>query len=131
MRVPLVFVLLLLTCCATPYQEMGFLGEIGFGGGVDAQKLSHDTYKIKAYGNALSSAALMREYAMRKAAETTRQAGNTHFIIVRQQYVGAGKFPGEEFEIRVLTVSPGKTAPRGAFSVNEVNKSLDNKKGAS
>jgi hypothetical protein len=114
MRVPLVLVLLLLTCCATPYQEMGL------GGGVDAQKLGSNTYKIMAYGNALASPALMRDYAMRKAAETTRQAGNTHFVIVRRQYVGVGKFPGEELEIRVLTVSPGKPTPRGAISANEV-----------
>jgi hypothetical protein len=125
MRVPLLFVLLLLTCCATPYQDMGL------GGGVDAQKLSSDTYKIMAYGNALATPVLIRDYAMRKAAETTRQAGNSHFVILRQQYVGIGRFPGEELEIRVLTVSPGKPAPRGAFSANEVIKSLGDKKGAS
>jgi len=133
MRNPFVLVLLLLTCCATPYQEMGL------GGGVDAQKLSSNTYKITAYGNGLSTPALMHEYSMRKAAETTRQAGGTHFVIMRAQdassmaYVSGAmlSFPGKEFEIRVLTISADQTVPQGAFSATAVLKSSSRKQSAS
>jgi hypothetical protein len=134
MRVPLILIPLLLTCCATPYQEYSPLG-----GGVRAEKLSANTYKIESYGNGYATPALVHDYAMLKAAETTQQAGGTHFVIARDKdapystYAGGFRytFPGKELEISVLTLSPGQPTPRGAFSASAVTKSLANRKGGS
>jgi hypothetical protein len=134
MRVPLILSLLLLTCCATPYQEYGL------GGGVSAEKLSANTYKIASYGNALATSALVHDHAMLKAAETTQQAGGTHFVIAQDKdapysstYAAGAtmSFPGKVLEISVLTLSPGQPTPRGALSASAVIKSLAHRKGGS
>src|SRR6516225_5090710 len=67
---------LVLTACATPYQNMGFMG------GVEAQRMTADTYRIVARGNGYTGATTIQDYTMLKAAETTKQAGGTHFAII-------------------------------------------------
>lgn len=66
---------LLLTACATPYQEMGLLG------GVEAHRVSEDTLQVIARGNAYTDSAVIQRYALRKAAEATLEAGYDLFII--------------------------------------------------
>ena len=49
--------------CATPYQKMGLLG------GVEAHRISDDTFQIIAKGNDYTSRANIQRYALRKAAD--------------------------------------------------------------
>ncbi|MEY9987474.1 hypothetical protein ABH995_006811 [Bradyrhizobium yuanmingense] len=65
-----------LSGCATKYQEMGFTG------GVAAQQITADTWRIQSRGNAYTGAATVQDYVLLKAAETTQSAGGTHFQIV-------------------------------------------------
>jgi hypothetical protein len=62
--------------CSTRYQSMGFTG------GVAAQQMTSDTFRISARGNSYTSTTTIQDYMMLKAAETTKQVGGSHFIIV-------------------------------------------------
>ena len=70
----------LLTCalaaCSTPYQSMGFTG------GVESQQMTGDTFRIVARGNGYTGGTQIQDYTLLKAAETTKAAGGTHFLIV-------------------------------------------------
>jgi hypothetical protein len=144
MRIALVFLFLALTACATPYQNMGFMG------GVEAQRMTADTYRIVARGNGYTGATAIQDYTMLKAAETTKQTGGTHFAIisaadasrtgtvvtpgqVQTSVVGNMAFttyspamaynyvkPGQDTYIRVFTITPGKPTPQGLFSADEI-----------
>lgn len=130
MRLALMLLSLLLAGCVTPYQETGFLG------GVEAHKLGPGTYRILAKGNGYSTGALMHDYAMLKAAETTRDAGGTYFVIENREDTTAVSYvpmqygavrvsaPGKQLDIRVYTVAPGKPPPPTAYSVDEIVKSV-------
>src|SRR5262249_32097886 len=76
MRIVGILLLLALTGCATPYQNMGFMG------GVEAQQMTADTYRIVARGNGYTGGTTIQDYTLLKAAETTKQAGGTHFAII-------------------------------------------------
>jgi hypothetical protein len=65
-----------LSGCATKYQEMGFTG------GVAAQQVTADTWRIQARGNSYTNNATVQDYVLLKAAETSQAAGGTHFQIV-------------------------------------------------
>ena len=67
---------LLLIGCGTKYQEMGFTG------GVSAEQITKDTYRIVARGNRNTRSTTVQDYALLKAAETTKDAGATHFVII-------------------------------------------------
>src|SRR5690349_18439285 len=62
--------------CATPYT-----GGMGFAGGVDAEQITSDIYRIKARGNGYTSRSRVQDFVLLKAAETTLAAGKTHFIL--------------------------------------------------
>ena len=68
--------LLVVTGCSTPYQSMGFRG------GVEAQQITSDTYRIVARGNAYTSPTQIQDYTLLRAAETTVASGSTHFLII-------------------------------------------------
>lgn len=65
-----------LASCATKYQEMGFTG------GVSAQPVMTDVYRIQARGNAYTGSAAVQDFVLLKAAETTLAAGGSHFLIL-------------------------------------------------
>ncbi len=65
-----------LSGCATKYQEMGFTG------GVQANRVTSDTAQISARGNGYTDPDTIQRYAMRKAAETTLDAGFDLFEIM-------------------------------------------------
>jgi hypothetical protein len=65
--------------CATKYQEMGWTG------GVSAQPITNDTYRVKAGGNAYTASSTVQDYVLLKAAETTVAAGKTHFVIINAE----------------------------------------------
>lgn len=129
--------------CATKYQDIGFTG------GVAAQQVTADTWRIQARGNAYTNAATVQDYVLLKAAETTQAAGATHFQIINAAdasrastivtpgsstttIVGRQAFtttapgsvdtvikPGQDVYIRVLKLPPGPT-PQGTYSAVEI-----------
>ena len=77
MRILVALVGLALLCgCATKYQDMGFTG------GVAAEQITADTWRIRARGNAYTNSSTVQDYVLLKAAETTQAAGGTYFQIV-------------------------------------------------
>jgi hypothetical protein len=130
--------------CSTPYQEMGFTG------GVSAQPITADTYRISARGNGYTNSTDVQDYTLLKAAETTKAAGGTHFLVVSSanassrsigqtsgsvstQIIGRTAYstytpgvtyeiakPGEDAYIKIVNVSPGGTPPPGAFPADEI-----------
>lgn len=132
---------LALAGCGTKYQGMGF------NGGVEAQQVTADTYRIVARGNAYTANTTIQDYALLKAAETTKSAGATHFVVisaadaarvshgvtsgsVQTSVIGNTAYstytpgqpytivkPGQDAYIRILR--PGQTAP-GAISAEEI-----------
>jgi len=138
--------LLGLAACAapTPYQPLGA------GGGVAAQQLTADTFRILARGNGVTDPAAVEDYMLLKAAETTLAAGGTHFVLVTTTDATATSTtqgpteirtvvqgdtsvttvdpgqsftfvaPGRDAIIRVVTVRPGATPPEGAFDAAEI-----------
>lgn len=130
--------------CATKYQEMGFTG------GVAAQQVTADTWRIQSRGNAYTGAATVQDYVLLKAAETTQSSGGTHFQIVSSAdasrastfvtpgtstttLVGNQAFtttspgsvdtvirPGQDVYIKVLKLPPTTPAAPGLYSAAEV-----------
>jgi hypothetical protein len=114
--------------CATKYQDMGFAG------GVAAQQISADTFRIQARGNAYTNSATVQDYVLLKAAETAKSVGASHFIILSSENAakvdydvtaptryGPGSVdtiikPGQDAYVKVLH---GANVP-GAFSADEI-----------
>lgn len=135
--------LLAVAGCATKYQD------IGFSGGVAAQQVTADTYRIVARGNGYTSNVTIQDYALLKAAETTKAAGCTHFLILsgnnatqvsqvqtsgyaQTNIVGRTAYttytpgetvnivkPGQDAYIKVLRIPPGQSVA-GSFSADEI-----------
>ena len=144
MRACLLLLTLLLGACSTPYQGMGLSG------GVESQQLTADTYRIIARGNSYTSATSIQDYALLKAAETTKAAGGSHFAVVgnddrtrrasistegraETHFVGNSAYttytapdtqhfikPGQDTVIKVLNLAPGSQIPQGAISAEEI-----------
>lgn len=144
MREALLLAALILGGCATPYQEMGFSG------GVSAQQMTANTFRISARGNGYTNSTSVQDYLMLKSAETTVQQGGTHFLVIdagdasstaqivtggtaRTTYYGntattsysppmvTNVFkPGQDAYIRVLNVGPGQTPPPGSIAAAEI-----------
>jgi hypothetical protein len=132
-----------LTGCATKYQEMGFTG------GVAAEQITSDTWRIQARGNAYTESSTVQDYVLLKAAETTRAAGASYFQIVSAadasrastfvtpgtsttNFVGHTAFtttspgsvdtvikPGQDVYVRVLKSAPGGPTP-SVYSAAEI-----------
>lgn len=140
-------VIILTSClagCATKYQEIGFTG------GVAAQQVTADTWRIVARGNAYTGGARVQDFVLLKAAETTKAAGGTHFVIGASQdasrqgaivtsgtsqttFIGRSAYttftpgdvhtyvkPGQDAYVRVLHILPGSQPPPGALSADEI-----------
>ncbi|MFZ0766647.1 CC0125/CC1285 family lipoprotein [Bradyrhizobium sp.] len=134
----------ILSGCATKYQEMGFSG------GVAAEPVMTDVYRIVARGNGYTSPDKIQDFVLMKAAETTLATGGTHFVVMNQtdrtkvdvgqtagtvqtNVVGRTAFttytpgttynivkPGEALLIRVLRLKPSDPLPPGAFPAQDI-----------
>jgi len=141
---PALAVVTLFAGCATRYQEMGFTG------GVAAEQMSADVFRIKSRGNGYTDATTVQDYVLLKAAETAKSIGGTHFQIIdaadatRQQVVTTPgvvntsvysnvafttysppstsivKKPGQDVYIRVLRLPVGQQPPAGAFVADDI-----------
>lgn len=137
-------VVLVLVGCSTPYQSMGFSG------GVEAQQMTANTYRIVARGNGYTSGTVIQDYVALKAAETTRQAGGTHFMVISAGDASSASYvttpgqiqtsvigntayttyspgsthqifkPGQDSYIRIINVTAGQVPPQGAIPADEV-----------
>jgi hypothetical protein len=144
MRIGLAILLAVLGGCATPYQEMGFSG------GVQAQQMTTDTFRIVARGNAYTGGTAIQDYTILKAAETAKQAGATHFAVIsasdasrtgtivtpgqaHTSFSGNTAYttyspatahhyvkPGQDTYIRIFAILPGQQPPPGALSADEI-----------
>lgn len=65
-----------LAACATDYGDMGFTG------GVRADQMSADTYRIVARGNAYTDSTRIADFAVRRAAEATLESGHEWFMVL-------------------------------------------------
>jgi hypothetical protein len=129
--------------CGPKYQEMGLTG------GVSAQQVTSDTYRIVAQGNGFTEGATIKDYVLLKAAETAQSVGATHFMIVGAEnttkaetiyvpgtsnttisgrtatttttpgYVDTVIKPGQEVMVRLLKPAPGQSL-QGAFAAEEI-----------
>ena len=144
MRWRIALIAVVLAGCSTPYQEMGFAG------GVKSQQVTGNTFRIVARGNGYTAGTTVQDYALLKAAETTKAAGGTHFKIVsgsdasstgyietsstaRTTVTGNTAYttfnpgsvhryvkPGQDTYIRIFTVAPEQSPPPGAVSADEI-----------
>ena len=119
-------------------------------GGVVAQQITSDTYRISARGNGYTGSTTVQDYMLLKAAETTKTAGGTHFVVISAADASRTGFgqtqgsittnvigntayttynpgvtyqiakPGEDAYIRVLTLPAGAATPAGAFAADEI-----------
>jgi hypothetical protein len=134
--------------CATKYQDMGFTG------GVAAEPVMTDTYRILARGNGYTAAARVEDFVLLKAAETTLAAGGSYFMVLNQNnqtnvmtgqtpgtvqtnVYGRTAFstytpgttynivkPGEDVMIRVLRLKASEAPPPGAFPAQDIVNTL-------
>jgi len=133
-----------LSGCATKYQEMGWSG------GVAAEPVMTDVFRIVSRGNAYTGQDRVQDFTLLKAAETTIAAGGNYFLIlsaadrtavesgqtpstVHTNFVGQTAYttvtpgvsynitkPGESTLIRVLRIKTGETPPPGAFQAQDI-----------
>jgi hypothetical protein len=136
------------SACSTRYQEMGFTG------GVEAQPVMTDVYRIVARGNGYTGQATVQDFVLLKAAETTIEAGGSHFLVLdasNQTSVSVGQTPGsvqtnvygrtafttytpgvtyniskpgQDTMIRVLRLKPGENPPQGAFPAHDIVQTI-------
>ena len=134
--------------CATKYQEMGFTG------GVSAEPVLTDVYRIVARGNGYTSADRVQDFVLLKAAETTLEAGSNYFMIINQSdrtkvlqgqtpgtvqtnVVGNTAFttytpgstynivkPGEALMIKVVRLKSGEAPPQGAWPAQDIANTI-------
>ena len=138
----------LLGGCATKYQDMGFTG------GVTAEPVMTDVYRIVARGNGFASSDRVQDFVLMKAAETTLAAGCAYFVIlekndrtnvavgqtpgmVQTSVAGNTAFttytpgatynivkPGEALIIRVLRLSTGQAPSAGAWPAQDIANNI-------
>jgi len=137
-----------LGACATRYQDMGFAG------GVSAEPVMTDVYRILARGNGYTASSRVEDFVLLKAAETTIAAGGSYFVVVNQNnqtnvtvgqtpgvaqtnvygrtaittYTPGATYnivkPGEDVMIRVVRLKPGEAPPPGAFPAQDIVNTL-------
>lgn len=135
----------LLAGCQTAYQEEGFWTD----GGVSAQQVTSDTFRITARGNEFTDQSTISDYVLLKSAETVKAAGFSHFGIVSGQDITSqntyqtspGTFevskkgkvvtfqpptyatsirPGQQTIVQGFNPPPGEALPPGTYSADEI-----------
>ena len=139
---------LVMAGCATKYGEMGLTG------GVAAEPIMPNVYRIKARGNGYTDRAKVQDFTLLKAAETTVENGGTHFLIggasdasrtsafttpgtVQLNRVGNTTFgtytpgdtdiivkPGQDTIITIVKVPAGTTPPAGALEARPIIETI-------
>ncbi|SIQ75838.1 hypothetical protein [Bosea sp. TND4EK4] len=135
-----------LASCATKY------GEMGYAGGVKAEQVTSDIWRVVARGNGYTASSRVQDFVLLKSAELTLAQGGTHFVIAGSQdqasvgiittpgtstvnRIGNSAFittspgysetvvkPGQDAYVRIIKVGLGQQPPPGAFSAAEIDK---------
>lgn len=135
-----------LSACATKYGEMGLTG------GVKAEQVTSDVWRVIARGNGYTESSRVQDFVLLKSAELTLEQGGTHFVIAGSQdqasvgvvttpgtatvnRIGNTAFvtstpgysetvvkPGQDAYVRVVKVAAGQQPPPGAFNAAEIDK---------
>lgn len=121
---------------------------MGLSGGVSAERVSDDTYRIKARGNEFTPKSKIEDFVLLKAAELTLQSGGTHFALsnnrdtstatVVNQPVTVTQYgshsvvsqpppvtfyqPGQDTFVKIVTIPRDQQTPSGYYSAEEVSK---------
>lgn len=90
-RLSLLFGLMMLTACVTPYQHYGAFG------GFREQRISENTFIVSTKGNSFTQMDRVQTITLRRAAELTAASGYRYFTVIESH---------KDFEIRYVT-SPG------------------------
>lgn len=129
-KIIILTLLLGLTACATPYSDIGVFG------GVEAQQVDADHYKIMVRVNSYTKKDRFRDMTLLKAAEITRAAGKTHFLITDEKSQTSvvnmaiqgvpSRFvkPGSDVTIRILSPSQGSKVPADAYLAEDVIRDI-------
>tara|TARA_B100001029_G_C14722829_1_gene266073 strand:- start:52 stop:480 length:429 start_codon:yes stop_codon:yes gene_type:complete len=133
----LVVTLILLTSCATPYQNKGFRG------GVESLRVAEKVWEIDASGNAYTSESKIRDFVLLKAAEIGMDNGFEHFNIFYNEkgtdtdlfsttnyYSGIttiGSYDKPKQSISVKFYEQGEQVPDTAYSVEMIYNQLSGK----
>lgn len=76
LNIMIVGLAMMLASCNTPYQELKW------NGGVSAQPVATNIYRVVARGNGYTNSSTIQDYVLLKSAETTLMKGGTHFAIL-------------------------------------------------
>jgi hypothetical protein len=87
------------------------------GSAASAERLSGNLYRVTANDRRFDDLTDRENYLLLRAAETARNAGATHFVVVKS---GEAAGIGNGAYIRLVTLEPGTPAPIGAVSVEEI-----------
>ncbi len=137
---------LILFACATPYQEMGFMG------GVEFNQLNKSIFEIRARGNKHTRSGVIKDYAMLKASELCLRNGFRTFIPIESRaftktgtiqdnnYVtrcygdncytsggGSSSYSKARQNITVKMFAKGEDTPSTAYSCSIIYKNLAKK----
>ena len=92
-----------------------------------SQPVGANLYRVKIDDRRIADSVQRENYALLRAAETTKEAGGTHFIVVSGGNTlaayggrGLGSAPDLGALIRVVKVVPGAEAPMGAVAADEI-----------
>jgi hypothetical protein len=129
MRWIVVFAVLAGGCAEGPSAVDLITGGISLGGEDAAGQVAGRLYRISVPRSKFAEAASVEDYALLRAAEATKRAGGTHFLVVRgaEETGGltppaAALAPGADYVIyfRVLDVAPAGPVSASALSVDEI-----------
>ncbi len=88
------------------------------------ERIGSNLYRVSTTDRRHEDAIQRENYALLRAAETTQEAGGTHFILVTLgDQAGGGGSSGARAGstlVRVLTIEPGGEPPVGAVSASEM-----------
>lgn len=110
--ISLLFCLLMLSACATPYQPLGMQG------GYSQVQLNDDAYQVTFVGNQSTSQGRVHDLLLYRCAELTRQRGYEYFSII-----DSAQRQHEEQDVTPMTIS--STDSTGVdHGVKEKNKQI-------
>lgn len=119
-----------LAACNTAGAGFGGFGGPAAGDPTAVTKVGADTYRIPGQAFAGTSQSAVQDDVLLKAAQATKDAGATHFVVLASADSAArtppptakgadgGRAP-QDVLIRVISVAPNQQAPIGALSADE------------
>lgn len=98
---PILFTLII-SACSTPYQSVGLMG------GVKVTRIDDNVFQVNSITNGYTSLQTEREYALRKAAETSLELNCTYFAAIDNSSQSFDAVP-QNVTSGLVTLSNGQT----------------------